>query len=256
MRSHCASVRAILTVMQTSGRQRPLPPDGSVVVAEGQIRASDLAESYLRSLIFSGRLSPGDKLPSERELAAQFGIARITLRAALRSLETIGFLVVKIGSKGGAWIADPDTLTRRWEEWMQAHKPEVVQMLEFRRFVETEIAKLAAERRTAEDLEMLERVEHATEDDRTAVVRWHFDFHDALAKAAHNEYLEKAMVAVRGELFVPVDWAMTHTRIVTIEGVHDRILDAVRAGDAERAVAEMNAHLDFSEEPFRAALGQ
>lgn len=241
--------------MQGSSKHRPLPPDGTVVVSEGQTRTSDLAESYLRSLIFTGRLSPGDKLPSERELAAQFGIARITLRAALRSLETIGFLVVKIGSKGGAWIADAETLSKRWEEWMHAHRHEVAQMLEFRRFVETEIARLAAERRTPEDLKLLESIEHGSEEDRTSVVRWHFDFHDALAKAAHNEYLEKAMVEVRSKLFVPVDWALTHTRVATIEGVHDRILDAVRAGDAERAVAEMNAHLDFSEEPFRAALG-
>lgn len=241
--------------MQNQQTQRPLPPDGTVVIAAGQTRASDLAERYLRSLIFSGRLSPGDKLPSERELAAQFGIARITLRAALRSLETVGFLVVKIGSKGGAWINDAESISRRWEEWMRAHKDEVGQMLEFRRLIETEIARLAAERRTPEDLEMLATAEQTSEEDRTSIVRWHFDFHDALARAARNQYLEHAMVAVRGELFVPVDWALTHTRVVTIEGVHDRILDAVRAGDPARAAEEMGAHLDFSEEPFRAALG-
>lgn len=246
----------MLPGMERSHDRRPLPPEGPYFISEGQLRASDLAESYLRSLIFSGQLSPGDKLPSERELAQQFGIARITLRAALRSLETIGFLVVKIGSKGGAWIADAETLSRRWEEWLQAHRHEVMEMLEFRRFVETEIARLAAERRTPEDLEMLEAVEHPAGDDRTSVVRWHFDFHDALAQAAHNEYLQKAMVQIRGQLFVPIEWALTHTRVMTIEGVHDRILDAVRAGDPERAVAEMEAHLDFSEEPFRKALGQ
>ncbi len=234
---------------------RPLPPDGTFVISSGQMRASDLAERYLKSLIFSGRLSPGDKLPSERDLAAQFGIARITLRAALRSLETVGYLVVKIGSKGGAWIADAESISRRWEDWMRAHRHEVTEMLEFRRLIESEIAGLAAERRTPEDLEMLENVEHVPEEDRTSVVRWHFDFHDALAAAAHNRYLAQAMWDIRGELFVPVDWALTHTRVVTIEGVHDRILDAVRAQDPEKAAEEMIAHLEFSEEPFRKALG-
>lgn len=240
--------------MQASQTPRSLPPDGTVVVAAGQMRTSDLVERYLRSLIFSGQLSPGDKLPSERELAVQFGIARLTLRPALKSLETVGFLVGKIGCKGGAWINDAESISLRWEEWMRAHKHEVSQTLEFRRLIETEIARLAAARRTPEDLQMLEAAGYTTEEDRTSVVKWHFGFHDALAKAARNQYLEQAMVAVRGELFVPVDWALTHTRVVTIEGVHDRILEAVRAGDSAKAAKAMRAHLKFSEKPFKAAL--
>jgi DNA-binding transcriptional MocR family regulator len=105
--------------------ERNEPGDSDFAITIGQTRASDLAERYLRSLIFSGRLVPGDKLPSERELAAQFGIARITLRAALRSLETVGFLVIKIGSKGGAWINDPATIRARWQDWMKAHHHEL-----------------------------------------------------------------------------------------------------------------------------------
>ncbi len=217
----------------------------------GQARASDLAERYLRSLIFSGRLVPGDKLPSERELAAQFGIARITLRAALRSLETVGFLVIKIGSKGGAWINDAGTLRKRWEEWMLSHHHEVDEMLEFRRMVETRMAYLAAERRTDEELQLLESLASPALEDQRSVSQWHVGFHDALAKAAHNRFLEQAMLGIRGELFVPADWAMTHKRVAEIEGVHDAILYAVRDQDPERAAAEMGIHLDKSEIPFK-----
>jgi GntR family transcriptional regulator, transcriptional repressor for pyruvate dehydrogenase complex len=243
--------------MQTplSQTTRTLPPDSSIVVTSSQIRASDLAERYLRSLIFSGQLNPGDKLPSERELAVQFGIARITLRGALRSLETVGFLVVRIGSKGGAWVNDAESIHKRWEEWMRNHKHEIAEMLEYRRFIEVQIASLAAARRTPEDLEMLEAAGRPAVEDQTTVVRWHFSFHDVLAKAAHNRYLEQAMVGIRSELFVPVDWGLTHARVVDIEHVHDNILDAVRAGDPALAAKEMHAHLDFSEEPFRVALG-
>jgi GntR family transcriptional regulator, transcriptional repressor for pyruvate dehydrogenase complex len=239
--------------MQT---HRELPEEGTRIIAATQTRASDIAERYLRSLIFSGQLSPGDKLPSERELAEQFGIARITLRAALRSLETVGFLVVKIGSKGGAWINNAEAISKRWEEWMRAHKHEVDEMLEFRRIIETRIASLAAERRTEDDLKTLDMAGRPAAEDRTSVVNWHFGFHEALAKAAKNQYLERAMNDIRGELFVPVDWALTHTRVVDIEGVHDRILDAVREGDPQRAAEEMQAHLEVSEEPFRKALEQ
>jgi GntR family transcriptional regulator, transcriptional repressor for pyruvate dehydrogenase complex len=224
---------------------------GDFAITIGQARASDLAERYLRSLIFSGRLVPGDKLPSERELAAQFGIARITLRAALRSLETVGYLVIKIGSKGGAWINDAATLRKRWEEWMIAHHHEVDEMLEFRRLTETRIAYLAAERRTAEELQLLESLAMPAHEDKRSLDQWHVGFHDALAKAAHNRFLEQAMQSIRYELFVPADWALTHKRVAEVEGVHDAILDAVRDQDPERAAAEMSIHLDATEVPFR-----
>jgi GntR family transcriptional regulator, transcriptional repressor for pyruvate dehydrogenase complex len=225
--------------------------EGRFAITIGQTRASDLAEKYIRSLIFSGWLRPGDKLPSERELAAQFGIARITLRAALRSLETVGFLVIKIGSKGGAWINDAATIRARWEDWMRAHHHEIDEMLEFRRMVETRIAYLAAERRAEDELQLLESLAKPPREDQRSVSQWHVGFHDALAKAAHNRFLEQAMLNIRGELFVPADWAMTHKRVAEIEGVHDAILYAVRDQDPERAAAEMGIHLDQTERPFR-----
>ena len=243
--------------MYTNAEPGPKPVELKTVAEENiavtveQNRASDLAERHLRSLIFSGRLRPGDKLPSERELAAQFGIARITLRAALRSLETVGFLVIKIGSKGGAWINDAGTVMARWEEWMRAHEHQIGEMLEFRRVIETRIASLAAERRTPEELETLEHIASPGQENRPSIVTWHFDFHDTLAKAAHNRYLAQSMVTIRGELFVPTDWVLTNDRLTDIEGVHDRILAAVRDQDPERAAQEMAAHLEFSDMPFK-----
>jgi len=230
------------------------PADSDFAITIGQTRASDLAERYLRSLIFSGRLFPGDKLPSERELAAQFGIARITLRAALRSLETVGFLVIKIGSKGGAWINDAATIMERWQDWMKAHQHEIHEMLEFRRVIETRIASLAAERRTDEELVILETVSSPPRREEI-VSQWHFGFHDALAKAAHNRYLEQAMLTIRGELFVPTDWVITTSRAQDIENVHDHILAAVRDQDPERAASEISHHLDAADAPFKQALG-
>ena len=224
--------------------------DGDFSISIGQTRASDLAERYLRSLIFSGRLVPGDKLPSERELAAQFGIARITLRAALRSLETVGFLVIKIGSKGGAWINDAGTIMARWQEWMKAHHHEIDEMLEFRRVIETQIARLAAERRTDGDLALLESASKP-QVERRSFSQWHFGFHDALAKAAHNRYLEQAMLNIRGELFVPTDWVLTGARANEVENVHDHILRAVHDQDPERAAKEMDIHLDAADAPFK-----
>jgi GntR family transcriptional repressor for pyruvate dehydrogenase complex len=230
-----------------------LPSNGSSIIAT-QTRASDIAERYLKSLIFSGQLAPGDRLPPERDLSAQLGISRITLRVALRSLEAVGFIVVKLGSKGGSRVNDTASMTRHWKEWMRTHRHRLREMLEFRRFIEIEIAVLAAERRTDEDLKLLSTAGSAPEEGKQPLIRWHFGFHDALATAAHNEYFEQAMQAIRGELFVPVDRVLTRHRITEIEEVHNRILDAVRAGDPVRAREEMAAHLDFSDKPFKSFL--
>jgi len=241
----------MLQPMQASEKHPVFTMYDGPVLRTDQPSASEVAENYLRALIFSGQLVPGDKLPSERELAAHFGIARITLRAALRSLENLGFLVIKIGSKGGAWINDAETVRARWEDWMLAHREQIKELLEYRRVVETEIASLAAQRRTAKDLKLLETVETYGAAPRPTLVHWHFGFHDALAKAAHNRYLEEAMVSIRGQLFVPADWVLTGHRITDVENVHNRIMEAVRDKDPVRAAEEMRIHLEFSDKPFK-----
>jgi GntR family transcriptional repressor for pyruvate dehydrogenase complex len=159
--------------------------------------------------------------------------------------------VIKLGSKGGSRVNDAASITQHWHDWMKSHRHQLSEMLEFRRLIETEIACLAAERRTEEDLKLLETAGSAPREGKQPLVQWHFGFHDALAKAAHNRYLEQAMQTIRGELFVPVDWVMTEHRITEIEDVHKLILDAVHDGDPDRARTEMEAHLQFSEKPFK-----
>lgn len=234
--------------------EHPIPPYQGPALSTEQPSASEIAERYLTSLIFSGQLGPGDKLPSERELAAHFGIARITLRAALRSLENRGFLVIKIGSKGGAWINEVGVIQTRWEEWMRTHKDQIREILDFRRVVETEIAALAAQRRTAKDLKLLDAIQGHGARPMVSPVHPYFGFHDALAKAAHNRYLEEAMLITRSELFLPAGWGLADRRRDNVAGVHDRILEAVRDKDPVRAVAEMATHIELSAQPFRAAL--
>jgi GntR family transcriptional repressor for pyruvate dehydrogenase complex len=227
-----------------------LPP-GNIGITTEPVTASDKTESLLRALIFSGQLGPGDKLPSERELAAQLKTSRPTLRTALRALQALGFIVVRIGSKGGFWISDAETISRRWHDWMLANKHQIDEMLDFRRWGELEIARRAAERRTAEDVVVLEGCCIPPKPDWLSVVKWHFGLHDALAEAAHNEYLEQAMATIRGQLFAPVDTRSIADRANDIVAAHVPLVRAVCAGDAEQAVAEMTGLLDMAEAPFR-----
>jgi len=227
-----------------------LPP-GNIGITTEPVTASDKTESVLRALIFSGQLGPGDKLPSERELAAQLSTSRPTLRTALRALEALGFIVVRIGSKGGFWINDAETISKRWNDWMHANKHQIDEMLDFRRWVEVEIARRAAEHRTPEDIEILEACFEPPKADRLSLVRWHMGLHDALAVAAHNKYLEHAMATIRGQLFAPVDTRPVEIRVDDVVSVHVPLVAAVVAGDQKKAVEEMTSLVDRAEGPFR-----
>ncbi|MCX8033649.1 MAG: FCD domain-containing protein [Thermoleophilia bacterium] len=206
-------------------------------------RASDKAEHYIRSLIFSGRLAPGDRLPSERELAATLGISIITLRAALRSLEANRYLVVKLGAKGGWFVNNAETITRCWREWLDEHHTELNDLLELLELLEINAASLAAQRRTAEDLAVLEQAGNLLGKEWHSIALWHNTFHDALAKAAHNAHLERAINSLRAELFLPVEQAISEERLSEIRTLHERILAAIRAQDAAGAAEAMKLHL-------------
>ena len=227
-----------------------LPP-GNIGITTEPVTAGDKTENVLRALIFSGQLGPGDKLPAERELATQLSTSRPTLRTALRAREALGFIVVKIGSKGGFWINDAETISKRWNDWMHANKYQLEEMLDFRRWVEIEIARRAAEARTARDVAILEACCTPPAPDRLSLVRWHFGLHDALAAAAHNKYLEHAMATIRGQLFAPVDIRPIAIRVDDVVSVHVPLIAAVCAGDQRKAVEEMTLLIDKAEVPFR-----
>ena len=111
--------------------------------------ASESAERYVRALIFWGELGPGDRLPPATELAALLGISRVTLRIALRSLESAGYLVTTRGAHGGSRVSDVRALQKCWHRWMTEHSGELDDIFEFRITIERRLAELAAERRTA-----------------------------------------------------------------------------------------------------------
>src|SRR5215475_4193363 len=81
--------------------------DGRLFTTVSLGRASQAIVEQIRALLHDGRLAPGDRLPSERELCQQFGVSRVTVREALRILETSGLITIKVGARGGAFVASP-----------------------------------------------------------------------------------------------------------------------------------------------------
>jgi GntR family transcriptional regulator, transcriptional repressor for pyruvate dehydrogenase complex len=209
--------------------------------------ASDSAVHFLRAMIFSGELGPGDKLPPERDLGARLGISRMTLRLALKALESTGYIVTTRGSRGGSRVTDAASLLNCWSQWMRQHSGELGDIFEFRMTVETRLAALAAERRTEDDLEMIGRAaaEELGPKDWSSLFRADMDIHRAIARAARSPRLEKAMMDARGELFIPVDLARLEDRPHQVHSSHAAILEAIRDGDPGSAAEEMRKHIEL-----------
>ncbi|MCL5734799.1 MAG: FCD domain-containing protein [Actinobacteria bacterium] len=209
--------------------------------------ASDSAVRFLRAMIFSGELGPGDKLPPERDLGARLGISRMTLRLALKALESTGYIITTRGSRGGSRVTDSATLVECWNQWMRVHAGELEDIFEFRMTVESRLAALASERRSDEDLEAMERAIQRERDSRdwSSLFRTDMDIHKSIARAAWSPHLEQAMLAARSELFAPVDLAQLEQRELQVHDTHARILDAIRAQDPVEAAEHMRGHIEL-----------
>lgn len=206
------------------------------------LERADLADRIveaIKGMIFERRLLPGDRLPTERELAQQFGVSRASVREALHSLETLGLVEARIGS--GTYLAEnPDAILEHLS-WVVYFSGDVEKDLrQARLIVEPEIAALAAERATDEDIEVLrrclEKMGMVLGDAREAAVQ-DFEFHVALARAAHNIVLQETIVGMqwmlRGYIFKKLNECEALDYLCY--GEHKQIFEAVRDRDPSRA---------------------
>jgi GntR family transcriptional regulator, transcriptional repressor for pyruvate dehydrogenase complex len=208
------------------------------------VNPSDITVTLIRGMIYSGELTPGDWLPPLRELADHLGISVLTLRVALKSLESAGFIVTSRGAHGGSRVVDIQMLTRCWTDWMRDKVHEIDDLWEFREIVETNIASLAARRRSDAELQSIQAAwAAAATDSHTAFLRWNAVFHDALAEASHSSRLTEAMLAVRRELFLPVALLLRTHRAEELRDSHTQIYEAVRLRQPHEAADAMRSHL-------------
>jgi GntR family transcriptional regulator, transcriptional repressor for pyruvate dehydrogenase complex len=213
-------------------------------------RISGLIVEQIRSLIREGRLSPGDRLPSERDLAEQFGVSRVTVRDALRALEATGLVEVKVGAGGGGFLRAPssDVAGQGMSDMllMAALSPDEV--AEARLMFELDTVGLAARRATPADLaELRDICERSAELLKAGAYDVHlsWDFHDRLARATHNAAIELITRSFRGPLSMARARAREPSKLANRRTVaeHTSIVDALEAGDSERARAVLSAHL-------------
>jgi GntR family transcriptional repressor for pyruvate dehydrogenase complex len=212
-------------------------------------RASSAIAEQIRTAIVTGRLSRGDRLSPERELAEQFGVSRVTVRDALRSLEAMGLIEVKVGARGGAFVTAPtgSKVAQTMSDMMMLSATTPEDIVEARLIVELGTVTLACARATDEDLtrlrELCERGSAAlAAGTYTRELSW--DFHGLLAHAAHNGAVDGLTQSFRSTLSLhPLrvrEGARAHELTV---GEHLRIVEALEARDGGAARREMADHL-------------
>ncbi len=150
----------------------------------------------IRNAIFEGRLKPGDKLPSERELVQRFEVSKATLREALRSLEVLGFLEIRKGVSGGAIVTEVDMTTARnsFTNFLLFKNLSLKDLSEVRLLLEPYIAEKATLAITEDDLSGLDRLikdsEYAIKNDTAFESRKiEIEFHRIIASITGNPIL-------------------------------------------------------------------
>ena len=206
--------------------------------------------SKLRELIISKNLEPGDKLPSERELSNKFDVTRNNLREAIQLLEFYGILKSK--PQSGTFIADIGQIAMNGmlEDILRLREPDFKSLVETRILLELMTCKLAAERRT---LEQLSHIEHAMEaykkkvsDDRNAVQE-DLLFHLAIARASGNSTMNRFMLIITPEIITNFEkyHVCDKDRAFTAIGEHIDIYEAIKAKDPQLAEQKMKIHFNM-----------
>ncbi len=212
--------------------------------------------------IRDGRLAPGDKLPTEAAVMAEFGVSRTVVREALSKLQAGGMVETRHGI-GTFVVGVGDTSAFRIEPQQLATLRDVIAVLELRIGIESEAAGLAAQRRTAANLAVmrtaLDAFAAAVEEGRDAVAA-DFQFHTEIARATQNAHFA-GLLATLGAQIIPrarleaggalEPAQQSYLRRVNAE--HESIYDAITAQDAEAARAAMRTHLANSRERRRRA---
>lgn len=218
-------------------------------------RLSDQVADVLLDRIRLADLRPGDRLPSERELAERLQVARTVVREAVRELAARGIVTVRAGS--GVVVAEPDGVaaTASLSEYLRGSRDMSFESIhEVRHALESEIAELAARRATDGDVVRLRAAfdrQLATKDDFDEAVLADYEFHRILAQITQNslflvilDALREAMLEVRRQAM-----RLPGNLEIGLEA-HRRIVDAIAARDPKGARREMSRHFEVSYREF------
>jgi DNA-binding FadR family transcriptional regulator len=243
----------------------PLPTEPvEMLAAIGPVARSSVVDAVadrLRGEILAGRLPPGVRLPSERELSLALGVNRLTLRAALGRLEETGLVETKHGAgtvvtswRERAGLDALASLFGSLDPSGQAWVDLAVSLLEVRRILATEAIALAAARRTDADLEIMSRLaaeQQGRVHDPVLFARGEFAFERAIIRATGNVGLELVLnTFARFPDEHPSIIAALYDEREHASAFHALVIQMIRAGDPDEARTTMRRAFEAMDEQW------
>jgi GntR family transcriptional regulator, transcriptional repressor for pyruvate dehydrogenase complex len=225
-----------------------------------QLRAHEYVAEQVRRHIALRLIRPGESLPSERDLAAIFGVGRPTIQHALRLLEADGLLVARRGRRGGTFVSEPAEDSLAMDELMARvlrRRTELEEVLIYRQAIEPAVAGTAASNRRAADLTAIWRaIDHMSKaSDDSEYMRHDTELHLAVASATRNRFMVAAIEDIRLRLNDAISLLPeSDSWHRHLSGEHHAIAAAIEQRDSDRAQRAMQLHVSASDQGLRAVL--
>ena len=242
----------------TAGQMRQ-PPERQPVRMSGDLtarimfagRSSSLSAQIVadvRDALFGKKLKPGDFLGTEKDLAARFGVSRIVARDALRTLEALGIVEIRMGKGGGARIAqgNPRLFAEALAVQLDLTGVTASEIMDAQRAIETLGAELAAENAMPADIEKLRRLlreAKAELGNLDAFTRLSRDFHLAVAEASHNRVIVVQLISLEHVSWPRRNVTATVKLARHILDIHTQLTDLIEMRDASGARTLMDGHV-------------
>jgi GntR family transcriptional repressor for pyruvate dehydrogenase complex len=202
----------------------------------------------IKDLIDQGSLKWGDQLPTERELSETFKVSRTCVREAFRILESQGLLESRQGN--GTYVANNaiDSLVQPLASFILKEKDYQIELFEMRRLLESQLAYLAAEKATPENMTKMEKILKRQEEqiaNGETESGSDSDFHHAVAEAANNKILLHVINTTIEFLAESREsYLLGEERAKKSLAHHKKILSAIKKGNGELAAEAMREHIE------------
>jgi GntR family transcriptional regulator, transcriptional repressor for pyruvate dehydrogenase complex len=215
-------------------------------------RAYEDIVKQIRQLIEKGKLKREDQLPTERELSDTFRVSRATVREAIFTLETMNLVQRRQGNGTYVIASSEEALVQPLATSLFHEKDDIIDIFSLRKIIEPEVARLASEKGSPDEMKALEEIlmvqEKEVEKGLTGIQR-NADFHRHLARMAKNRVLERLLLALLDLLGETREkYLQTEERKhKSIQG-HREILASIKSGDGPAARQAMRRHLEGVED--------
>ncbi len=205
----------------------------------------------IHAAILAGKLSAGDKLPSENDMIKQFKISKQTLRESLRALEHMGLLEIRKGMGGGSFIKEVDSEITKLSllNYFYFQNLSIKDLSQVRKLIEPNSARLAAKNMSDENIRELKKLngaakKHLNNNDFMGAMNYEIAFHSKISQETNNplvvllmEFIEDIVIDYKKVFHVGIQY------LKVILQAHENIYQAIKERDEDRAFNEMLDHI-------------